>query len=170
MQTSLGLAWKENLPAACHEIHTERETPIHHGARRLLEVWAARQAQGAFVIGRDVPSRDLARVMSGLVLYQPILNGDFRVRLAGVALRRRFGRDVTGDKLSEMLNAPQFAERSRRFRQLLESGKPLVLEVRLCGEDGRTLQCFELVALRVLAPDGRTPWVMSGMFFHDWRL
>jgi hypothetical protein len=91
------------------------------------------------------------------------------VRLAGHALRRRFGRDVAGETLSRLMDQTQFARHAGRMRGLLETGRPLVAEVRI-EEEGRLRLCYELVALRVLAPDGRTPWVLSGMFFHDWRL
>ncbi len=165
MQT-LGLAWGDS-PGGFHEIVRERETPAHRGARQLLEAWRARE--GRFVVGRDVPSRDLAKVLSGLALFQPILHGDFRVRLAGLALRRRFGRDVTGEKLSQVLDAAQFARHAARLRALLDTGTPLVVETQVMAQ-GRLQMCYEMVALRVFAPDGETPWAMSGIFFHDWRL
>jgi len=168
MQT-LGLAWEETPSAAFHEIHIERDKPVHHGARQLLDIWTAREAEGRFTVGRDVPSRGLARLLSGLALFQPILHGDFRVRLAGLAMRRRFGRDVTGEKLSELLTDEQFADHSERLQALLEGGRPLLLETRL-NEGGRLRLCYEMLVLRVFAPDGVTPWAMSGIFFHDWRL
>jgi hypothetical protein len=135
----------------------------------LLEAWRVREAQGRFTVGRDVPSRELAKVLSGLALYEPLYTGDFRVRLAGHALRRRFGRDVTGETLSRLMDQAQFARHAARMRELLETGRPLIAEVRI-EEEGRLCLCYELVALRVFAPDGRTPWVLSGIFFHDWRL
>jgi hypothetical protein len=55
------------------------------------------------------------------------------------------------------------------MHRLLAGGQPLIVEVRI-QEEGRLCLCYELVALRVFAPDGRTPWVLSGLFFHDWRL
>jgi hypothetical protein len=166
---SLGLAWEETPSGIFHEIHIERDKPVHHGARQLLDIWQAREAEGRFTVGRDVPSRNLARLLSGLALFQPILHGDFRVRLAGLALRRRFGRDVTGEKLSEILTDGQFAEYSERLRALLDNGGPLLLETRL-NEGGRLRLCYEMLMLRVFAADGVTPWAMSGIFFHDWRL
>ncbi len=163
---TLGLAWGDS-PDGFHEIVREREKPAHRGARQLLEAWQARE--GRFVVGRDVPSRGLAKVLSGLALFQPILHGDFRVRLAGLALRRRFGRDVTGEKLSQVLDAAHFVRHAIRLRALLDTGTPLVVETQVMAQ-GRLQMCYEMVALRVFAPDGETPWVMSGMFFHDWRL
>ena len=167
---ALGLSWgAAALPPDHIETHIVRAAPVHRGARTLLEVWRAAEAAGRFVVGRDVPSRSLARVLSGLALYEPLYTGDFRVRLAGHALRRRFGRDVTGETLSRLMDAAQFSRHAAQMHGLLETGTPLVVEVRL-HKDGRLRLCYELVALRVFAPDGRTPWVLSGIFFHDWRL
>jgi hypothetical protein len=167
---ALGLSWGTIAPrSGSVETHIVRAAPVHRGARLLLETWHAREAQGRFVVGRDVPSRALAKILSSLVLYEPLYTGDFRVRLAGHALRRRFGRDVAGETLSRLMDQTQFARHAGRMRGLLETGRPLVAEVRI-EEEGRLRLCYELVVLRVLAPDGRTPWVLSGMFFHDWRL
>jgi hypothetical protein len=168
---ALGLTWGAAVrrPPSVTETHRVRLAPVHRGARLLLDVWRECEAKGRFVVGRDVPSRGLARVLSGLALYEPLQTGDYRVRLAGHALRRRFGRDVTGETLSRLLDETQFAQHACQMRALLQTGAPFVLEVRLM-EEGRLVLCHELVALRVFAPDGKTPWVMSGTFFHDWRL
>jgi hypothetical protein len=167
---ALGLSWGAIAPSPDYvETHILRAAPVHRGARTLLETWRAREAEGRFVVGRDVPSRGLARVLSGLALYEPLYTGDFRVRLAGHSLRRRFGRDVTGENLSRLMDATQFSRHAAQMKALLETGTPLIVEVRM-HEEGRLRLCYELVALRVFAPDGRTPWVLSGSFFHDWRL
>jgi hypothetical protein len=167
---ALGENWgAAALPPNAVEIHIPRSAPVHRGARVLLEAWRARQAEGHFVVGRDVPSRDLARVLSGLALYEPLYTGDFRVRLAGHALRRRFGRDITGETLSRLMDQAQFSRHAAQMHRLLAGGQPLIVEVRI-QEEERLCLCYELVALRVFAPDGRTPWVLSGLFFHDWRL
>ena len=168
---ALGLSWcapARHAPIVT-QTHTLRPAPVHRGARLLLETWRAREAEDRFTVGRDVPSRALARVLSGLVLYEPLRTGDFRVRLAGHASRRRFGRDVTGESLSRLMDTEQFARQAAPMRALLATGEPMVMEVRVTEDDRLTL-CYEQVMLRVFAPDGKTPWVLSGMFFHDWRL
>ena len=167
---ALGLNWGAAAPKPSYvETHIVRAAPVHRSARMLLETWRAREAEGRFVVGRDVPSRGLAKVLSGLVLYEPLYTGDFRVRLAGHSLRRRFGRDVTGENLSRLMDEVQFSRHAAQMQLLLETGKPLIVEVRM-HEEGRLRLCYELLALRVFAPDGKTPWVLGGIFFHDWRL
>jgi len=163
---ALGLCWGQTGTDELEEVHIPRQAPAHRGARLLLAHW--REAQGPFVVGRDVPSRPLAKILSGLMLYEPI-GDDFRIRLAGLALLRRFGRDVRGERLSALVGASQFRAHAAQMRELLRTGKPLVVEVRLM-QQGRIQLCYEMVALRVFAPDEQTPWVLAGLFFHDWRL
>lgn len=154
---ALGLSWGATAPAPHSvETHILRAAPVHRGARILLEAWRAREAEGRFVVGRDVPSRGLARILSGLALYEPLYTGDFRVRLAGHSVRRRFGREVTGENLSRLMDEAQFARHAAQMKTLLESGTPLIAEVRL-HEGERLRFCYELVVVRVFAPDGRTP-------------
>lgn len=165
---ALGLCWDQTGIGELEEVHIPRQAPAHRGARLLLAHWQAREAEGRFVVGRDVPARPLAKILSGLMLYEPV-DGDFRIRLAGLALLRRFGRDVRGERLSALSGAGQFSAHAAQMRALLRTGKPLVVEVRLM-QQGRIQLCYELVALRVFAPDEQTPWVLAGLFFHDWRL
>lgn len=165
---ALGLVWRILDLAACREIHVARGEAVHQGARHLLACWQAREQEGCFTVGRDIPSRELARVLGGVALFQPVPPDDFVVRLAGEAMRRRYGRDVSGARLSDLLDAPRFARESAHWRALLEDARPFIEEVRVM-EDGRVALCYESLALRVLAADGVTPWVMTGIFFHDWR-
>lgn len=159
---ALGLCWGETAPAAIFTETRFVEYPEHRGARLLFDVWRARPY---FQVGRHLPSRTLARLLSGLALYEPSPE-DFRVRLAGHGLRRHFGRDVTGTRLAALAELPHAGRHSGAVAALLERGRPLLLQAGT--EDGR--DGFELVALRVLAPDSRTQWIMGGIFYKDWRL
>jgi hypothetical protein len=142
--------------------------PSHYDARHLFVYWRERNDEGGFVIGKDVPSRALARVMSHLVVYEPLEEGrDFRARLAGTSLLRRFGRDISGSKLSELFEPGAFAAQRDDMRMLLHTGRPCVLEVKATIDTYPVLH-FEIVALPVLAPDRETPWILSGLFYYDW--
>ena len=62
------------------------EVPTHPKAIRLLEFWNERAVDG-IVIGRDVPSRKIADLLSHISIGEPIEGGtDFRIRLAGSSL------------------------------------------------------------------------------------
>ena len=102
---ALGLVWGnlDSVAANLEEVRTRIDVPSQYGARLLLDYWRARQAEDGFVVGATCRARRLACVLRNLAIYEPIEDGrDFRFRLAGTAFMRRFGRDVTGLKLSEI--------------------------------------------------------------------
>ena len=46
--------------------------PRHRGAQLLLNIWREREAAGGFTIGRDIPSRNIARIMHNIMVYEPV--------------------------------------------------------------------------------------------------
>jgi hypothetical protein len=167
---ALGLVWGnlDSTAANIEEIRTEIPTPTHYGSCLLLDQWRTREARGGFVVGRDVPSRDLAGILRNLALYEPINDGaEFRVRLAGSAFMRRFGRDITGLTLSKIYDHSNLEEKRASLFEIIRSKKPVIVDVKVM-RDGRTLMRFEGLGLRVLSPDRKDAWVMGGLFYSDW--
>src|SRR5690348_10948974 len=84
-------------------VFTEIESPTHEQARELLAYWQERMEKGGFVMGRDIPSRQIAHLMKNLIVREPVEGGrDFRYRLVGTVLMERLGRDVTGLLISDV--------------------------------------------------------------------
>ena len=167
---ALGLVWGNLDPVAqnLEEIRTEIPTPTQYGANLLLDQWRTREQRGGFVVGRDVPSRDLASILRNIALYEPIDGSDdFRVRLAGTAFMRRFGRDITGLTLSRIYGGDDFRERREALVGIIHSKKPVIVEVKI-QRNARTVMRFEGLGLRVLSPDRKDVWVMGGLFYSDW--
>jgi hypothetical protein len=167
---ALGLVWGDvdAQAAGFRETFTVMREPSHCDARHLFDFWRTCSDEGGFVIGRHVPSRPLARVMSHLVVYEPLEDAsDFRARIAGTSLLRRFGRDISGSRLSQLFEPEAFEIQRDDMRMLLRTGQPCVLEVKATVDNYPVLH-FEIVALPVLAPDRHTPWILSGLFYYDW--
>jgi hypothetical protein len=167
---ALGLVWGNLDPVAqnLEEIRTEIPTPTQYGACLLLDQWKTREQRGGFVVGRDVPSRDLASILRNIALYEPVDDGaDFRVRLAGTAFMRRFGRDITGLTLSRIYGPEDFREKREALVGIIHSKKPVIVDVRIL-RNARTVMRFEGLGLRVLSPDRKDVWVMGGLFYSDW--
>jgi len=167
---ALGLVWGD-VDAPAHE-PDERSTPLEvphlFGARLLYEFWEERAAHGGIVIGRDVPSRKLGPILRNLGVYQPLEGGaDFRVRLAGAAFLRRFGRDVGGARLSDLFDGRAFERRRDNLLEILHSGRPAIHDVEVPQLKRAPLR-FEALALPALSPTRTTGWLLGGMFFHDW--
>jgi len=163
---ALGLAVDDRIVDSALDVHTVLAAPVHRDACFLHEQWRSHAAAGGFMVGIHIPSRKLARLLPALSLYEPVDRGrDFHVRLAGTALRRRFGRDITGCKLSEVFTGKTFDGYAGRMRRVLADGEPFVLELRVVHE-GLTRLRFEWLGLQVFSPDCRHPWIMTGHFLY----
>ncbi len=167
---ALGLVW-ENLvhsARAVQEIRAPISEPTHFGSRLLLEYWWERQCRGGIVVGRDLPSRPLGCILRYLAVYEPVDGGsDYRVRLAGAAFMRRFGREIGGLRLSQCVSAESFDEHREKLADAIAIGAPIMHAVRLT-RSGKCLAEFESVYLRILAPKGNASWVLGGIFYNDW--
>jgi len=167
---ALGLVWGNLDPVSANleEIRTEIPQPTQYGARLLLDHWISREARGGFVVGRDVPSRDIASILRNLALYEPIDGGaDFRVRLAGAAFMRRFGRDTTGLKLSQIYEPAKFACQRDELESVIRTRTPHIVDVKVVRGD-RVFLRFESVRLCVLSPDRKNYWAMGALFSSEW--
>jgi hypothetical protein len=143
---------------------------LHHAtlpkARKLIDIWTNHQPEG-MVVGRDVPSREIAPLLSSLVLYEPVNGGeDWRIRLAGAALLRRFGRDVAGCLISALYPRDHFHILCRRAQTVLETNRPQIDDVLVRSSDAPLLH-FETVHVPVFAPGGEARWDMAGYFYFD---
>src|SRR5665213_3237509 len=137
-------------------------------ARALLAHWHDNQAKGGLVFGQDVPSRELSATLRNLIVYEPLDEGrDFRVRVAGSALIRRFGRDVKGLLLSELFEGGMFARQRDEMNAMIRDGKPFSLDVVLWSGRRNGLQ-FEVLGLPILASENGPYWPVIAIFYHDW--
>lgn len=150
-------------------IHTEYRpiaAPAHPEAVKALAFWDARPADG-IIIGRDVPSRAIASLLSYIIVHEPISgDSDLKVRVAGTAVRRRFGRDITGETLSQVFPTPSFPDRLKSVVTAIETGAPQFADCQLSSGSLEILHS-ELVILPVLAPDRVTKWAMTIVFFFN---
>ena len=149
------------------DIFKSVEAVSHRDSRSLLDFWHQRLGEGGIVVGRDIPSRSIARLLSNLVVYEPVDgNSDFRIRIAGAAMRRRFPIDVRGVLLSQLHPPANFAEYRRIVQAVVETGTVRIVDSRLWQEGVETMRS-EIVILPVKAPDLVTTWVLVGLFRFD---
>lgn len=166
---ALGLIWgdDDSRSGDVVEVATPLREPAHFGARLLFKHWSEKQEKGGMIVGRDLPSRALGPTLRHLALYEPIAGGsDFYVRLAGGALLRRFGRDITGCTLSELFDATTFECHRTRLANMILDRRPFSLDMKL-KKGGRDGLHFEVLGLPVLHESG-TRWALTGVFYHDW--
>jgi hypothetical protein len=106
-------------------------SPLHDDALSLLTYWRAREIDGGFVVGRDIPSRKIASVLRNIALSEPIGNSrnleDMRTRLAGDVFRLRFGCETSGMRLSELFEPDDFEAHISQIAVALHRGTPYMV-------------------------------------------
>jgi hypothetical protein len=166
---ALGLVWDTIDPrtADLSETATRIPGPVHFGARLLFARWRELQGGDGLVVGRDVPARQLGGILRNLAVFEPLDDcRDFRVRLAGTAFLRRFGRDITGLMLSEIFQEAGFERHRPNMADIVRSGEPQAIDVTL-QRGTRTFLHAEALRLPVQSADRSGTWVLSGLFYYD---
>ena len=166
---ALGLIWRDVGPFAQdhEEVATPLDGPGHFGARLLFNHWLQKQEKGGMIVGRDIPARALSSSLRNLALYEPIAGcRDFQIRLAGNAFLRRFGRDVTGLKLSNLFEGAMFERHRSQMAEMIANREPFSTDVVLKKSRRESLQ-FERLGLPILNENGGR-LALIGIFYHDW--
>jgi hypothetical protein len=140
------------------------DTLSHPDGPTALRFWA-RRPQDGIRIGRDVPARAIARLLSHVIVYAPFADGSNAVvHLAGSGLRMRFGRDITGLKLSQVFIPEDFKVRLEALNDVMARGEPRLAEIIHRTGDIEVLR-MELLTLPVIAPNGKDRWVLAFAFY-----
>ncbi len=159
----------ETLARWIEDEHTQSayrtlDTLTHPDAKTALRFWARRPADG-IRIGRDGPSRAIARLLSHVAIYAPLADAsDAVVHLAGSGLRQRFGRDVTGLLMSEIFSPEDFMVRLASMLNVIKTGEPRMAQIVHHAGDIEVLR-LELFALPVTAPGGIDRWALTFAFY-----
>lgn len=158
----------EFAAAPIEECYRRIERPQHAELRKLLALWDKRPADG-FEVGRDIPSRRFAPLLSHILFWEPIDGGaDFRLHLCGEALHLRFGDDAVGKRFTELIApeiAPAFLEGGRR---LLTEDRCVCFDMNLVRQEpveGRHKLHFEMVIFPVWAHGRSGRWILNGTYY-----
>ena len=138
----------------------------HPVAQKAMAFWNKRPADG-LVLGRDIPSRAIADLLKRIIVHEPIDGGrDLKVRLAGGAIRQRFGREITGATLSQLFPTSDLPIRLQSVMTAINEGIPQFADCALSGGSMQMLHT-ELVILPVFAPNQTSKWAMTVCCFFE---
>jgi hypothetical protein len=158
----------EFAAAPIEECYRPIERPQHAELRKLLALWDKRPADG-FEIGRDIPSRRFAPLLSHILFWEPIDGGaDYRLHLCGEALRLRFGDDAVGRHLTELISpevVPFFLDTGRA---MLAADGCACFDMQLVRQEpieGRAELHFELVIFPVWSHGRTGRWILNGTYY-----
>src|ERR1700761_8173660 len=80
------------------------DKPSHKSSQKLIAYWRSCDAKGGMRMGRDIPARAIAPLLSQIMIYEPIANwDDVVVPYAGFGLAKFFGGDITGLPYSQII-------------------------------------------------------------------
>lgn len=145
----------------------ERKAPTHPSIRRLIGYWRECEAKDGLRMGRDIPARAIAPLLSHIMVHEPFASWeDAYVRYAGFGTAKYFGRDITGLLHSEV----SAGDLSATLGSLLFEARALVAENRCrildhrALSDGIEIERQELVQMPMFGPDGKSRWLLSAVF------
>jgi PAS domain len=152
--------------AGIHSVYRPISALTHPLTERVLAFWRDRPVDG-IVIGRDVPSRVIAPLLSRIIVHEPIDGDrDLKVRVAGGGIVRRLGTDITGKTMSELFPTPDFTERRESVLKAIREGTPQFADCILSAGKVEMLHT-ELVILPVYAPNHIDVWGMTVCCFFN---
>lgn len=152
--------------SSINSIYRKIRLLTHPVAKQALQFWAARPRDG-IVIGRDVPSRSIANLLSRVIVHEPIKGGtDAKVRLAGMGIRHRFGDDITGMTMSALFPTPDFPNRLESVMKAIRDDAPQYADCTLSNGVLDILHT-ELMIVPAVAPNRTAIWTITFCFFFN---
>jgi hypothetical protein len=143
-----------------------QDKPAHPLSFQLIAFREACEVKGGIRMGRDIPSRAVAPLLSHMMIHEPIDDwSDARVRYAGFGMAKYFGRDVTGLKQSEI----EVGDVGGTLRELFLSARDLVADNRCAVLTHRAFDGSieiiheELVRFPIIGTD-ENRWIVSAAF------
>lgn len=145
-------------------VPTLLRAPIHAEAIQLYQYWLGCQERGGLRVGRNLPSREIARLMSKLSVLEPNADqSDFHFRLVGSGWLRRFGRDIKSEWLSSLYDPSAVDHYRAGLRKVLNTGEPTFTDVRVL-KDRLEQHHIEYIELPIASFDGTMPCILIGAF------
>jgi hypothetical protein len=160
----------EHIDRSFYELdhrYTAVDEPSHPSSRQLIAYWRKCEAKGGMRMGRDIPGRAIAPLLTYLLIFEPFPNWeDAYVRYAGFGTAKFFGRDATGLLFSDV----RADDRGGTLKRLFVEARAIVAENRCLTRDHRALSGGveiahqEIVTFPIFGPDGKSRWILSAAF------
>jgi hypothetical protein len=141
--------------------------PTHAACKALLAYWQSKVPSGGLPQRRDIVPGEIPQLLPYLMIIEPVDgSSDWKYRLVGTALPKRYGFDWTGMKLTELLDAAPASLIIGFYNDVASRRTPAFATGRAMIE-GRDHIVYEIGAFPILGTDGVTVWILMGVFFHN---
>ncbi len=153
-----------------HEGFRPIEQPQNERLRQLLALWHDRPEDG-LIIGRDIPSRRFAPLLSHILLWEPIDDGaNYRLKLCGDALRRRFGNNAVGKLFTDLIDPQIVPAFLAGGKAMLAKDDHICFDMHLVRDEpveGHSELHFELVIFPVWSRHRAGRCLLNGIYYFQ---
>lgn len=161
---SIGLSQDDVGAGYLQETFIPLTEPRHTATRQLLSFWQNRPQDG-ITLGRDIPSRQITRLLSHITVWEPVDGGrDYRMRYMGETLRARHHGYGVGKMMSQLVSPELFAYQIDACMRLIEKDEMEILDVAQ-SYSGCVYLHYEVMAFSVVAPQEKGRWLVAGTFY-----
>jgi hypothetical protein len=129
-------------------------------ARELLVAWSRLPARGFVPDRSDFDPMAVAHILPVVSIIERIGPDDWRFRLVGTEIERRWGRGITGSNITDIVSPPAVAVMRRELREIVERPCGSWSE-RLVALRSERRAVLETLRLPLRAGDGRVSLVLS---------
>ena len=138
--------------------------PEQPRAKMLYEYWLSCEHRDGLTFGRDFPAKPIMSLLKNILVFQPI-EGDYVLRVTGNELRRRFGRDPSRQKLTDLFSKEEFAEQLESLDSVRLSGKPSFYRIEMTNKLQKIVR--ETQFLPAWSADRSERWLLGALFYVD---
>lgn len=140
--------------------------PQHSQAWTLYKYWLEKRGI------KEIPSRASIRLeeltslrcVDRVFILEPLGENDWRYRLLGTEIVKRFGRDVTGVPFREHMQEDEAEAAINLSNKAVSSNTPVFLQARFSS--GKHHRTVETMSLPIRSTDGKATWLFGGTFFQ----
>ena len=137
--------------------------PQHPDALKLLAYWQSKNGGGGIPARASIQPNEILPLLPQIFIAEPH-DSEWRYRLFGTGIAARCAVDFTG-RATRRIYEPGTAEACiRMYNSVARRLQPVHLRARYLGL-GIEHATMEGVQLPILGRDGRTVWVLGGVFF-----
>lgn len=135
----------------------------HPDARELIAFWSSKRCGDQLPFRAAIQPADFVKLLPSLFIAEA-KGSDWYYRLVGTGIAGRFRVDLTGKSVGEAFEPARAEQVARFYHSVAQGREPVSTKGRYLGLgiDHATVQN---VHLPILGPDGRTVWILGGVFF-----
>jgi hypothetical protein len=139
----------------------------HESLCWALRYWNEHRGRRAMPSRTDVDPMDFPRLLPATYLLERLPDDDFMVRVAGTRFREVYGREVTGQKISELVPQDTGSDFHDDVRLCIQHLRPVFREGRATWRPSGVATRFQRVMLPLGTDESHADYLLGFAIFFD---